>query len=357
MTIHPAFLDDTVPVTVLTGFLGAGKTTLLNHLLKQPELAGCAVLVNEFGEVGIDHLLVARLDDDVVLLNAGCLCCTVRGDLMKALRDLRDRIDAGQAVTRVLIETTGLADPAPILHTLMGEMLVLGTFRLDGVVTVVDAVNGMATLDRQPEAVKQAAIADRLIVSKVDLAGPDLVDALITRLRTLNPGAVLLQTSSGKAAPSAVLYAGPFDAASKVPDVARWLGEEGHARHSHAEGPEGGHGHGHHHAHDRNRHDARIRSFCLTFDAPVRWNGIGMFLEMLIGTRGDDVLRIKGILNLEGEERPLVVHGVQHVFHEPIALQAWPDGDDRRTRLVFIVRDMTRESVVAGLKAFAEAAA
>ena len=340
-----------IPVTLLTGFLGAGKTTLLNRLLRHPDLADTAVLINEFGEVGLDHLLVERLDGDTVLLNAGCLCCTVRGDLVRALHDLAERIAQGQAIRRVVVETTGLADPAPILQTLMSDPRVLQRFRLDGVVTLVDAATGMATLDTQPEAVKQAAVADRLVLTKSDLATPEQRAALVARLRALNPGAPLRAAVQGDIAPAELLECGLYDATRKHPDVRRWLDAEAFAAQEHAH---------HHHHHDVSRHDARIHSFCLSFDEPLPWDGLSTWLEVLTMTRGESVLRIKGILNLEGQDQPIAIHGVQHLFHPPVKLAGWPQDaqgvEDRHSRLVFILRDLDRATVEKGLNAFAESA-
>jgi G3E family GTPase len=334
-------MAETTPVTVLTGFLGAGKTTLLNHLLRQPELARTAVLVNEFGEIGLDHLLVEKLDDTTVLLNAGCLCCTVRGDLARVLREMLPRARRDE-ITRIVIETTGLADPVPILATLMTDPVAAAAYRLDGIVTVVDAVNGAVHLDTQDEAVRQVAVADRLIISKADLADPV---PLRDRLAALNPGAPIVEVTQGVVDPAFILHAGLFDPAAKIPDVAGWLNAA-------AFEAAGEHHHHHHHHHDPNRHDVRIGAFCLTFDEPLDWPGLAMWLEVLVASRGEDLLRVKGILNLKGQDRPVAIHAVRHLIHPPAKLAAWPAGDPRTSRIVFITRDLPRAVIEDGMRAF-----
>ena len=326
-------MAEMAPVTLLTGFLGAGKTTLLNRLVRHPGMAGTAVLVNEFGEIGIDHLLVDTLDDSAVLLPSGCLCCAVRGDLARALRDLLPRVQAGE-VRRVVVETTGIADPVPLVHTLMGDVSVALRYRLDGVVTVVDAVLGLATLDAHDEAVRQVALADRIVLSKTDMAGD--ATALRARLAALNPAAPVIEAVLGEVAPEALLDCGLFGAEGKVAAVGEWLRAE-------AYGAAG-------------QHSGGIESFCLTFDRPLHWQGIGTCLEMLIGTRGEALLRVKGILNLVGQERPVVINGVQHLFHSPMLLPAWPEGDPRTSRIVFITRGLDRATIEQGLMAFEAAA-
>jgi G3E family GTPase len=339
-----------IPLSVLTGFLGAGKTSLLNRLLRDPALADTAVIINEFGEIGLDHLLVKSIDDNMVLLQSGCLCCTLRGDLVTALENLLRDLDNGRiSFRRVILETTGLADPAPVLQTAMAHPYLVMRYRLDGVITVVDAVNGGATLDQHLEAIKQVAVADRIVLTKTDLldaAGGDTKPQLLARLHALNPAATVLDVAAGEATPARLLDCGLFDPANKTPDVRRWLAEEAYA--------EAGH---HHHSHDPNRHDERIRAVTLATDTPIPGATFEMFIDLVRSLHGPKLLRLKGIVKLaETPEQPLVIHGVQHVMHPPAYLERWPDGD-RRTRIVLITRDLEPASVTRLFDAFLNRAA
>lgn len=334
-------MSEHVAVTIITGFLGSGKTTLLNHLLQRPELADSAVIINEFGEIGIDHLLVSAPAENMVLLDTGCLCCTVRGDLVQTLTDLYAKRADGtvQSFANVIIETTGLADPVPLLQTIIADPELSRVYRIHDVVTLVDALHGEAQLDTHPESLKQAAVADAMLITKGDLAGPHAVDSLRERLHRVNPGAELHEAVRGAINPTLFLRGSVYDLARKPSHVGSWLKEHAH----------GASEIDHHDHRDVNRHDAHIRAFCLYHDRPIRRAGLVMWLDMLANLRGANLLRVKALLNVEGD--PVVVHAVQTVVHEPVVLEAWPT-DDRRSRLVFIGRDMAREEIERTFDAF-----
>lgn len=328
-----------IPVSVITGFLGSGKTTLLNRLLQDPGMAGAAVIINEFGEIGLDHLLIATPNENTVLLASGCICCTLRGDLVNTLRDLDGQRQKGEvpAFDRVLIETTGLADPVPIVQTVVTDERLAPKYRLDSVITLVDGVNGLAQLDAQPESRKQAAIADRLLVTKTDLTAPAEMQALMARLAEFNPGARVLAATHGDIAP-ALLFGANIDASARKTEVAGWLRETEYVR---VEARQNRSTNAH-----TGQHDDRVQSYCIHLDDPVTSAGLTSWLIALASLRGANLLRVKGLLNVEGD--PVVVHAVQTLIHEPLVLERWPD-DDRRSRLVFIARGMSRADIEATL--------
>ena len=335
-----------IPVFVLTGFLGSGKTTLLNRMLRHPSLKDAAVLINEFGEVGLDHLLDERIDDNTVLLEGGCLCCTIHDDLKETILNLDDRRARGEIplYERMVIETTGLADPSPILFTLVADQTLRHHYRLATVITTADAVNGWGHLERQEEAVKQATVADRIVMTKTDIAAPEQVTRLQRRLEQLNPSAELLTADHGAVDVEYLLQADLYDPATKGKEVLRWIETE-------AANAAAGHDREPAHNHDPNRHDAHIHSFCLIYEEPIDWTAFGIWLTMLLHTHGENVLRVKGMLNVRRVKTPVVINGVQHVVHPPMHLNAWPDAD-RRSRIIFIVRDIERRRIEESLKVF-----
>lgn len=329
------------PVTVITGFLGSGKTTLINHLLAQPAMAGAAVIVNELGAVPLDHLLVERVDERMAVLSSGCLCCSLRGDLVETLLDLDQRAKKRTipAFDRVIVETTGLADPAPVLHALMAPQGVRGRFRLGGVVTVVDAELGVATLGAHPEAVKQIAVADVVVINKTDRADAGPVEAAV---RGLNPRATLVRAERGEVAVDSVVIDDGYADERAVPDIADWLGEGPAASshdHDHPDDPRG-----------TSTFHGDVVTTCLIRDEPLDGALLTDWIRLMVAEHGDDLLRVKGIVNVEGRPGPALLHGVQHVFHPVRWLGAWPDAD-RRTRIVCIARGIQPETLERSLDA------
>jgi G3E family GTPase len=322
-----------IPVTLLTGFLGAGKTTLLARLVRHPDMQRAAVVINEVGEIGIDHDIVAMASENIALLANGCICCSVRTDLQDTLRELFGQRRAGAIADfdRVIIETTGLADPAPVLQTLASDTMIATHYRLDGVVTLVDAVNGAAQLERQPEAAKQIALADRVFVTKSDIASAEQVRALEGAIGALNPGARVSLLVRGAIEPRELTNLGLATSRAGAQTLS-FLGESLQGEGSAGEKT----------LRRAPAHDAAIRTLSLRFETPFTWNAFSAALELLANLRGPDLLRVKGIVNVEG--KPVVVQGVQHVFHEPVELDRWPSAD-QGTRLVFITRNIPADLI------------
>ena len=314
------------PVTIVTGFLGSGKTTLLGRVLTEPSMANTAVLVNEFGEVGLDHHLLRRVDERTVLLGSGCVCCTTREDLVGALLELLDMYQRGEIprLDRVVVETTGLADPSPILHTIFADPVLQHHFSVDLVLTTVDAVNGDLHLDHNPESVKQVTAADKIVVTKTDIAEANSVRNLLSRLGAINPSARILEVAFGEV---------------DVDELFRPNGAGTHAASTYLAGEAG------------DPHDVgETYSVSVTFDRTIDWTAFGIWFSMLLHARGEDVLRVKGLLDV-GEMGPVVINGVQHIIHPPEHLGEWPD-EDHRSRIVFITKHIRPEELLDSLRAF-----
>ena len=323
-----------IPVTVITGFLGSGKTTLLSSILKKKEMQKTAVIINEFGEIGLDHALIEHTDENIVELQSGCICCTIQGDLNKTLIDLFEKMMNGKvsSFNRILIETTGLANPVPIIHTLMSSIELIRIYSLDGVITVVDSVNGEKTLDLHEESLKQLALAEKIILSKTDIVDKDEIKSLVYRIKEINPVSQIIFSKFGNIPLEEIFGLGAYDPYKKSADVKKWLAAEKYKDKKH------------HHHHDVNRHNENIRAFSMMSENPVNMIAFSFFRDMITAALGANLLRMKGIVNIAGEERPAVIHGVQHIFHPVQWLETWPD-NDRRTKLVFITQNIKKEQI------------
>ena len=327
---------DPIPVNVVTGFLGSGKTTIIKELLASPDLADTAVLVNEFGEVGLDHHLFRSVNENTILLGNGCVCCAILGDLKDALHDLFSQLTRGDIppFKRVIVETSGLADPVPIAYTVQSEPVLQHHFRLGNVVTTIDAVNGTRQLETHEESIKQAAVADFIIITKSDIAEPGNTETLKSRLTKLNVGAPILDAAQDRLSPQQLFRDDLSDIDSRASIVQSWFSnpnaEEHALSHSHSDG---------------------IQSFCVQTDQPLDWTAFGIWMSMLLHCHGDKVLRIKGLLNVNEVETPVLINGVQHIVHPPVHLAEWPDRN-RNSRLIFIVQGISIDVIRDSLAAF-----
>ena len=327
-----------IPVNVITGFLGSGKTTLLNEVLRRPEFSDAAVIVNEFGEIGLDHILLEEVDEGVLLLENGCVCCTIRSDLQETIRGLQAKVSSGaiEPFSRVFVETTGLADPAPIVSTVLAEPVIRNHFRIGNVVCTIDAVAGLSTLRNQPEALKQVAVADRLLLTKSDLADGRRMEALEAEVRRCNPFAPL-RRSEGRAFDASFLFERSVaEESTREQEVAGWFSDEAH---------------GATHQHDHGHHAGTAHAFTIDLSDSINWTAFGIWLTAVLHAHGEKILRVKGILNVRESETPVVIHGVQHVVHPPLHLKNWP-GDSRKSRLVFITRGVEESRIRHSLDTF-----
>ena len=332
-----SFFPENISITILTGFLGSGKTTLLSSLIKHKLMANAAIIINEFGEIGLDHDLIETTDENVIELQNGCICCTIQGDLKSTLLNLLKKMEKGEISTfnHVIIETTGLADPVPIIHTLMTSLDLQRIYSIDGVITVVDAINGESTYNVHEEAVKQTAFADRIVLSKTDIADKGRVNSLTKRIRTINPKVTIIKSNMNSVPVEKLLGLNDYNPQNKDWNVREWLEIEKNKSSKHLH---------HHHDHDVNRHGDDIETFAMVTSQPVSMTSVNFFLELLMSQMGENILRIKGILNIKGQECPAVIHGVQHIFHPLEWLEKWPS-QNKQSRLVFITKKINKDTI------------
>ena len=328
-----------ITITVLTGFLGSGKTTILSSLIKQKQMANVAIIINEFGEVGLDHDLIEITDENIIELQNGCICCTIQADLKTTLLNLLKKMEKGVVSTfgHVIIETTGLADPVPIIHTLMTSLDLQRIYSIDGVITVVDSINGESTFNAHQEAVKQTAFADRIILSKTDIADEEKVNSLTNRIKAINPKVTIIKSNKNSIPVEKLLGLNDYNPQNKAWNVREWLEIEKNKSSNHL------YNH-HHHEHDVNRHGDNIETFAMVTSQPVNMTSLNFFLELIMSQMGENILRIKGILNIKGQSCPAVIHGVQHIFHPLEWLEKWPC-DDKQSRLVFITKNIKKDII------------
>jgi G3E family GTPase len=351
--VRAAADDPRIPVAVLTGFLGSGKTTLLRRLLTDPSMNRTAVLINEFGEIGLDHLLVKSVLDDAVVLQNGCICCTMRTDLREGLIGMIDSRYAGSfpEFDRIVVETTGLADPAPIAQTLLIDPMLRNQVRLANIVTTVDGMLGAEQLGTHAESLRQAAVADRLVITKTDMIELERAEALKSALSRLNPTARILDVNATRFDADALLTGGLADPNTKLAEVRHWLaGADPDHSHDGEEHDEVGE-----HLHLDGHHSVDIQSFSLRVEEEIDWTAFGIWLTLLLHRHGTKILRVKGLLKVAEAAGPIVLHGVQHVIHPAVHLEQWPD-DDHASRIVFIMQGIDPALLRRSLMAFLRAA-
>lgn len=340
-TIHS---PDHLPVSIITGFLGSGKTTLLNYLVQQPEMQNVVVLINEFGEIGIDHLLIETITDEIILLQSGCICCQMNGDFVSTLTDLYERRITGEVerFDHVLVETTGIADPAPIIHSLLSDAQLVPRYRLATIVTTVDTVLGNSQLREQRESAKQIIFADKLLFTKSDLSDQSTRESLTTMVRQLNPEASISEVVNGEIAPSEIFTQTTIKKNRDISETTRWLGVENISKRAGDDqsGISAGHA------------DA-ITTFSVTLDRAIAWPDFVEWIEELLFSRSRQILRIKGILNIDGGSGPTIFQAVQHMLYPPRQLTNWPD-EQRQSILVFITYNLSRTAIETSLSQFFE---